>query len=872
MLSSDQIRSEFLAFFKEKGHEIVESSSLVPASDPTLLFTNAGMNQFKDVFLGLEKRNYVRAATSQKCVRAGGKHNDLENVGYTARHHTFFEMLGNFSFGDYFKKEAIHYAWELLTEVYKIPKEKLLVTVYADDDEAFSIWEKDIGLPQTKIIRIGDNKGKKYASDNFWMMGDTGPCGPCSEIFYDHGEKIPGGPPGSKNEDGDRFIEIWNLVFMQFNQDENGVMHSLPKPSVDTGMGLERISAVLQDVHSNYEIDLFQKLIKEAAKLCQVDDLSNPSLKVLSDHIRAVTFLINDGVLPSNEGRGYVLRRIIRRAIRHGYKLGLRKPFFNKLVKVLHGLMGNTYLIKDKKLQSITEEINNEESRFFETIDNGMNILNDAISKTIKEKSKILSGAVAFKLHDTYGFPLDLTADICREKKLLVNEDEFQREMDIQKNRAREAGKFKSKQIYDYEGPETQFVGYEKLHENSKIMGLLNDHGSIPQLKENDEAIIILDKTPFYAESGGQVGDTGFITSDNFKFQVNDTYKIKPNVFAHDGIVLKGKINVGEDVGAKIDISRRESIMRNHSSTHLLHKALRLTLGDHVEQKGSLVTEDRTRFDFSHSKPLSVEEKKQIESIVNDEILKNQTTQTRIMSIKDAQKEGAMMLFDEKYESSVRVLDIGNSRELCGGTHVNHTGDIGLFKIQYETGVASGIRRIEATSGLNVLNMLDGQNNLIGNLSKELNTHPDELTSKVNQLINQLKNNEKELTTLRSKIASNQSDELTSSAIEIKNFSYLAASVDNKNANELREMIDKIKTKLKSAVIILASEESDKVSFAIGVTDNLTHTIKAGEIAKFIGEIVGGKGGGRDNMAMAGGPNIKEIDQALKAIQNLLSK
>jgi alanyl-tRNA synthetase len=872
MLSSDQIRSEFLAFFKEKGHEIVESSSLVPANDPTLLFTNAGMNQFKDVFLGLERRNYVRAATSQKCVRAGGKHNDLENVGYTARHHTFFEMLGNFSFGDYFKKEAIHYAWELLTEVYKIPKEKLLVTVYADDDEAFSIWEKDIGLPQTKIIRIGDNKGKKYASDNFWMMGDTGPCGPCSEIFYDHGEKIPGGPPGSKNEDGDRFIEIWNLVFMQFNQDENGVMHNLPKPSVDTGMGLERISAVLQDVHSNYEIDLFQKLIKEAAKLCQVDDLSNPSLKVLSDHIRAVTFLINDGVLPSNEGRGYVLRRIIRRAIRHGYKLGLRKPFFNKLARVLHDLMGNTYPIKDKKLQSIANEISNEESRFFETIDNGMNILSDAISKTIKEKSKILSGALAFKLHDTYGFPLDLTSDICREKKLVVNEDEFQQEMDIQKNKAREAGKFKSKQIYDYDGPETQFVGYEKLQENSKIIGLLNDHGSIPQLNEHDEAIIILDKTPFYAESGGQVGDTGFITSDNFKFQVNDTYKIKPNVFVHDGIVLKGKINVGDDVEAKINISRRESIMRNHSSTHLLHKALRLTLGDHVEQKGSLVTEDKTRFDFSHSKPLSDEEKKQIESIVNDEILKNQTTQTRIMNIKDAQKEGAMMLFDEKYETNVRVLDIGNSRELCGGTHVNHTGDIGLFKIQSETGIASGIRRIEATSGLNVLNMLDGQNNLIGNLSKELNTHPDELTSKVNQLINQLKNNEKELSTLRSKIASNQSDELTSNAIEIKNFSYLGTRVDNKNANELREMIDKIKTKLKSAVIILASEESDKVSFAIGVTDNLTQMIKAGEIAKFIGEIVGGKGGGRDNMAMAGGPNIKEIDQALKAAQNLLSK
>jgi len=872
MLSSDQIRSEFLAFFKEKGHEIVESSSLVPANDPTLLFTNAGMNQFKDVFLGLEKRNYVRAATSQKCVRAGGKHNDLENVGYTARHHTFFEMLGNFSFGDYFKKEAIQYAWELLTEVYKIPKEKLLVTVYADDDEAYSIWEKDIGLPETKIIRIGDNKGKKYASDNFWMMGDTGPCGPCSEIFYDHGKDIPGGPPGSKNEDGDRFIEIWNLVFMQFNQDENGVMHNLPKPSVDTGMGLERISAVLQDVHSNYEIDLFQKLIKEAAKLCQVDDLSNPSLKVLSDHIRAVTFLINDGVLPSNEGRGYVLRRIIRRAIRHGYKLGLRNPFFNKLVRVLHDLMGNTYPIKDNKLQSIADEINNEESRFFETIDNGMNILNDAISKTIKEKLKILSGAVAFKLHDTYGFPLDLTADICREKKLLVNEDEFQQEMDIQKNRARESGKFKSKQIYDYNGPETQFVGYEKLHENSKIMGLLNDHGSIPQLNEHDEAIIILDKTPFYAESGGQVGDTGFITSDNYKFQVNDTYKIKPNVFAHDGIVLKGKINVGDDAEAKIDISRRESIMRNHSSTHLLHKALRLILGDHVEQKGSLVTEDKTRFDFSHSKSLSDDEKKQIESIVNDEILKNQATQTRIMSIKDAQKEGAMMLFDEKYESNVRVLDIGNSRELCGGTHVNHTGDIGLFKIQSESGIASGIRRIEATSGLNVLNMLDGQNNLIGNLSKELNSHPDELTSKVNQLINQLKNNEKELATLKSKIASNQSDELTSNAIAIKNFSYLGARVDNKNANELREMIDKIKTKLKSAVIILASKESDKVSFAIGVTDNLTQTIKAGQIAKFIGEIVGGKGGGRDNMAMAGGPNTQEIDQALKAAQNLLSK
>lgn len=862
----------FLSFFKEHGHRIVESSSLVPHDDPTLLFTNAGMNQFKDTFLGLEKRDYIRAASSQKCVRAGGKHNDLENVGYTARHHTFFEMLGNFSFGDYFKEQAIGYAWELLTTVYHIPTEKLLVTVYADDDEAYKIWSEKIGLPENKIIRIGDNKGAQYASDNFWMMGDTGPCGPCSEIFYDHGSEIPGGPPGSKDENGDRFIEIWNLVFMQFNRDEKGVMHALPKPSVDTGMGLERITAVLQHVHSNYEIDIFEALIKEASSITKTKDVHHPSLKVLADHIRATTYLIADGILPSNEGRGYVLRRIIRRAIRHGYKLGLRQPFFFKLVEVLNTLMGENYPLTESKYKKIQAEIRGEEERFFETIENGMGILDNEIREIKIKKLMFLSGDIAFKLHDTFGFPLDLTADICRENNIQVNEEEFNASMNIQKNRAREAGKFKNKIALDYSGPQTTFLGYEKTETNATVLALFFDDKEVSTLKKNQEGIVILDQTPFYAESGGQIGDIGNLFSKEIYFKVLDTFKIKDGVFGHWGRVTEGEIKANVLLNAKVDNDCRNSIKRNHSATHLLHKALKITLGEHVEQKGSLVNATRTRFDFSHPKALTQEEVVQIEAIVNDEIMKNEATETRQMPIAEAQKQGAMMLFGEKYGETVRVMDIGNSRELCGGTHVNKTGDIGLFKIQSESGIASGIRRIEATTGLNILDMITEQNNLIERLSKCLNTSPNEIFSKTEQLIGQMKDHEKLIHQLKSKLASSEGDELLNKAITIKSFSYLAATLENQGPNELREMIDNLKKKLKTAVIILASNNQGKVSFAVGVTNNLTNEIDAGEIAQYLGEAVNGKGGGRKNMAMAGGTNISMIDTAMSNVQKNLSK
>jgi len=871
-LTEKEIRNKFLDFFASKDHQIVPSSSLVPHDDPTLLFTNAGMNQFKEIFLGNEKQNYIRATSSQRCVRAGGKHNDLENVGYTARHLTFFEMLGNFSFGDYFKKEAITFAWELLTEVYKIPTQKLLVTVYKEDKEAFDIWSNEINLPDEKIILIGDNKGSKYASDNFWMMGDTGPCGPCSEIFYDHGESHFGGPPGSKDEDGDRFIEIWNLVFMQYNRDEQGKMNPLPKPSVDTGMGLERISAVLQDVHSNYEIDLFKKLIIEIANITDTKDLNHNSLKVIADHIRTTTYLINDGVLPANEGRGYVLRRIIRRAIRHGYKLGCRKPFFNKLAHLVLELMDDLKNISSSKLNSISKEILLEEERFFVTIENGMSILNTAIKETQNKKLKMLDGEVAFKLHDTYGFPLDLTADICRENKIKVDTKTFEISMKSQKTMARESGKFKQIKTLLYNGKTTDFVGYQEIQSSSNILAIFKNDLEVKEVNKSDEAVIILDKTPFYAESGGQIGDQGILDSEMGEFHVSDTIKIKKDVFGHIGKVTSGFLKVNQKIEAQIDNKRRDDIRRNHSVTHLLHKALKIVLGDHVEQKGSLVDNQKTRFDFSHTKPISNEELNKIESIVNNEILMNTKTNTEMMPIEKAKTSGALMLFGEKYESDVRVLTIGNSMELCGGTHVQNTGDIGLFKIYSETGVASGVRRIEGVSGYNLMNLLNEQINLINKISKDLNTNTKEMPSKISSILKQLKDNEKIQTQLKSQLALNQSEELINKTIKINDYDFLSEVIDGQEPNELRGMIDKLKQKLKTAVIILCSVKDKNVTFAVGVTDNLTDKIDAGTIAKTLGEKVGGKGGGRKNMAMAGGTNKELVLEAFKLVQKNLSK
>ena len=872
IITTEQIRSLFIDFFKDKGHTVVPSSSLIPHGDKTLLFTNAGMNQFKDTFLGIDNRKYSTATSSQKCVRAGGKHNDLENVGYTARHHTFFEMLGNFSFGDYFKEEAIQYAWELLTKVYKVPEENLLVTVYKDDQEAYDIWSKIIGISDKKIIKIGDNKGSKYASDNFWMMGDTGPCGPCTEIFYDHGDTISGGPPGSKDEEGDRYIEIWNLVFMQYNRDENGKMKVLPKTAVDTGMGLERITAVLQDVHSNYEIDLFREIIIKVMEVTNIKDNNHPSLKVIADHIRAATFLISDGVMPSSEGRGYVLRRIIRRAIRHGYKLGCREAFFFKIVPTLTSLMKTAYPISEDKIKIIMSEIRLEEERFFETIENGMLILEDSIQDIISMKKKILPGTLAFKLHDTFGFPLDLTADICRENNLSVNEKEFDKEMESQKNRAREAGKFTGKVVLDYEGKDTVFIGYDQTEAQVKIDGIFKDNNPCSILNDGDEGVIILNQSPFYAESGGQVGDIGIIQAKNFEFIVSDTFKFNGSIFGHAGYVQSGKINLNDKANAVINISHRSNIKRNHSATHLLHKALKIILGEHVEQKGSLVDSVKTRFDFSHNKALNSKEIKEVELIVNSEILQNQVTQTRLIKIEEAEKEGAMMLFGEKYDDQVRVLNIGNSSELCGGTHVDSTGDIGLFKIQSEVGVASGIRRIEATTGYNLIEIIEQQKTILEKVAAELNTGTQDIPIKLNQLLSQIKDNEKVIYNLKSKIASNEGDGLLDKVIKIKNYSFLAEVINDQDSNQLREMVDKLKHNLKSAVIILCTIAEGKISFAVGVTDNLTNEIDAGKIAKLLGEGVDGKGGGRKNMAMAGGTNVKKIPEAMLLVQENLKK
>ena len=857
------IRKTFLDFFASKGHTIVESSPLVPGNDPTLMFTNSGMVQFKDVFLGTDKRSYNRATSVQACLRAGGKHNDLENVGYTARHHTFFEMLGNWSFGDYFKRESLKWAWELLTEVYKLPADKLLATVYAEDDEAYDIWTKEIGLPPERVIRIGDNKGGRYKSDNFWMMADTGPCGPCSEIFYDHGAHIPGGPPGSPDEDGDRFIEIWNNVFMQFEMHEDGSVTPLPAPCVDTGMGLERLAAILQHVHSNYEIDLFDALIKAAARETGCADLANPSLKVIADHIRATSFLIVDGVIPSNEGRGYVQRRIVRRAIRHGYKLGQKTPFFHKLVQDLVQQMGAAYPKLAAQEARITEVLRVEEERFFETLAHGMEILDSALAGGQQQ----LPGEVAFKLHDTYGFPLDLTNDVCRERGLSVDEAGFNAAMQHQKETARAAGKFKMDKLLDYQGAANAFTGYTQLAESTKIVALYAEGTPVSVLNAGESGVIVLKSTPFYAESGGQVGDQGVISAGSSRFAVQDTQKIKADVFGHHGVLAEGSLKVGDAVQAQVDTDLRAATMRNHSVTHLMHHALHTVLGEHVQQKGSLVNAERTRFDFTHNAPVTPAQIAQIEALVNAEILANTATAARVMDIEAAKATGAMMLFGEKYGETVRVLDIGTSRELCGGTHVQRTGDIGLFKIVAESGVAAGVRRVEAVTGLNALTYLQGLEATVDAAASTLKAPTAELTTRIVSTLEQIKTLEKEVAQLKGKLASSQGDELLGQAVEVQGVKILAAQLEGADAKTLRDTLDKLKDKLKSAAIVLAAVDGDKVQLAAGVTPDTLGKVKAGELVNFVAQQVGGKGGGKPDMAMAGGTQPAALPQALASVQ-----
>ncbi len=869
VMKVSQIRQAFLDFFASKGHQIVPSSPVVPGDDPTLLFTNAGMNQFKDVFLGFDQRSYSRATTAQKCIRAGGKHNDLDNVGYTARHHTFFEMLGNFSFGDYSKQDAIQFAWELLTVVFKLPKEKLLITVYAEDQEAYAIWHQQIGVPAERIIRIGDNKGARYASDNFWMMGDTGPCGPCTEIFYDHGAHIPGGPPGSPDEDGDRFIEIWNNVFMQFNRDEAGNMHPLPKPSVDTGMGLERIAAVLQKVHSNYEIDLFVNLLKAAKAAVdgaggQNCAANSPSLKVIADHIRACSFVIVDGVIPGNAGRGYVLRRIARRAIRHGFKLGARQPFLYQLVPALVAEMGDAYPELRNAQDKVSDVLKQEEERFFQTIANGMEILEAALANNATN----IDGETAFRLHDTFGFPLDLTADICRERGVTVDVAGFELAMQAQRNQARAAGQFKMTQGLTYAGKPTEFHGYEQLQRDSNtITALYLDGVAVQSVAAGDNAVVVLDHTPFYAESGGQVGDRGELRNERSRFEVTDTFKIQANVFGHQGEVLEGQLCVGDSLKALVDIVHRQDTMRNHSATHLLHKALREVLGDHVMQKGSLVDASKTRFDFTHHAPISPAQLRQIEALVNREILANTATSAQVMSLEDAQKTGAMMLFGEKYGAEVRVLEIGSSKELCGGTHVGRTGDIGSLKVTSESGVAAGIRRVEAVTGNNALHFLQNLEDQMFAVAHLLKTNPNELATRVAQLQDALRQTERELERVNSKLAASQGDELAAQAIEINGLMVLALRLDGADAQVLRETLDALKAKLKTAAIVLASVQGDKVSLIAGVTANTISRIKAGDLVNFVAQQVGGKGGGKAEMAMAGGTMPSALPAALASVQ-----
>ena len=861
------IRKSFLDFFASKGHTVVPSSSLVPGNDPTLMFTNSGMVQFKDVFLGTDKRSYVRAASVQACLRAGGKHNDLENVGYTARHHTFFEMLGNWSFGDYFKRDSLKWGWELLTQVYGLPADKLTATVYIDDQEAYDIWTQEIGLPPERVIRIGDNKGKKYASDNFWMMADTGPCGPCSEIFYDHGDHIPGGPPGSPGEDGDRFIEIWNHVFMQFDMQPDGSLIKLPAPCVDTGMGLERLAAILQHVHSNYEIDIFDALIKAASRETGEADLNNKSLRVIADHIRATAFLVSDGVNPSNEGRGYVQRRIIRRAIRHGYKLGKKTPFFHKLVPDLVALMGDAYPRLKNDGARVMDVLRVEEERFFETLEIGMTILDTALSGG----AKVLPGEVAFKLHDTYGFPLDLSADVCRERGLSVDEAGFHAAMDKQKSQARAAGKFKMDKALDYTGDGHAFTGYTLLEEPAKVVALYADGVAVQSLAVGQNGVVVLNTTPFYAESGGQVGDQGRLTvgtsTKDGQFEVLDTQKIKADVFGHHGNVSYGTLRVGDAVIAQVNSDVRAQTVRNHSATHLMHKALREVLGGHVQQKGSLVNADRTRFDFTHNAPVTDAQIRQIEVLVNAEVLANEATDASEMAMEDAQKTGAVMLFGEKYGDSVRVLSIGSSKELCGGTHVSRTGDIGLFKIVAESGVAAGVRRVEAITGSNALAYVQSLESTVESAASTFKAPPAELQHRIDQTLEHVKALEKEIAALKGKLASSQGDELMTQAVELNGVKVLAARLEGADAKTLRDTMDKLKDKLKTAVIVLAAVDGDKVQIAAGVTSDSVGKVKAGELVNFVAQQVGGKGGGKADMAMAGGTDASKIDAALQSVQ-----
>ncbi|HHX2517030.1 TPA: alanine--tRNA ligase [Neisseria subflava] len=866
-MKTTELRQKFLKFFESKGHTIVRSSSLMPHDDPTLLFTNAGMNQFKDVFLGFDKRPYNRATTAQKCVRAGGKHNDLENVGYTARHHTFFEMMGNFSFGDYFKRDAIHFAWEFLTspEWLNIPKDKLLATVYAEDDEAYNIWLNEIGMPAERIVRIGDNKGAKYASDNFWQMGDTGPCGPCSEIFYDHGEEIWGGIPGSPEEDGDRWIEIWNCVFMQFNRDEQGNMNPLPKPSVDTGMGLERMAAVMQHVHSNYEIDLFQDLLKAVARETGAPfSMDEPSLKVIADHIRSCSFLIADGVLPSNEGRGYVLRRIIRRAVRHGYKLGQSKPFFHKLVADLVKEMGDAYPeLKEKQVQ-IEEALKNEESRFAQTLETGMALLENALAKG----SKKLDGEIIFKLYDTYGFPYDLTADICRERNIELDEAGFEREMEAQRARARAAQSFKANAQLPYDGQDTEFKGYSERQTESKVLALYKDGEQVNELNEGDEGAVVIDFTPFYAESGGQVGDVGYIFAGENRFEVRDTQKIKAAVFGQFGVQTSGRLKVGDSVTAKVDDEIRNANMRNHSATHLMHKALRDVLGEHVEQKGSLVTAESTRFDISHPQAVTAEEIAEVERRVNEAILANVAVNAAIMSMEDAQKTGAMMLFGEKYGDEVRVLQMGGfSTELCGGTHVSRTGDIGLFKIISEGGIAAGVRRIEAITGLNALKWAQEQERLVKDIIAETKAQTEkDVLAKIQAGAAHTKALEKELARAKAELAVHAGAKLLDNAKDLGAAKLVAAQIEA-DAAALREIVTDLTGKSDNAVILLAAVNDGKVSLCAGVSKPLTAKVKAGDLVKFAAEQVGGKGGGRPDLAQAGGTDADKLPEMLGSVE-----
>ncbi|VFR24881.1 Alanyl-tRNA synthetase [plant metagenome] len=862
-----EIRQKFLQFFQSQGHTIVPSSSLVPGNDPTLLFTNSGMVQFKDVFTGKESRPYRRATSAQRSVRAGGKHNDLENVGYTARHHTFFEMLGNFSFGDYFKQDAIRYAWELLTKVYQLPAEKLWVTVYQEDDEAHDIWAKEVGVPVERIIRIGDNKGARYASDNFWQMAETGPCGPCTEIFFDHGPDVWGGPPGSPEEDGDRYIEVWNLVFMQFERDASGTLTPLPKPCVDTGMGLERIAAVLQGVHSNYEIDLFQKLIAAASRETGCQDLHENSLKVIADHIRACAFLIVDGVIPSNEGRGYVLRRIVRRALRHGYKLGQSKPFFHRLVPDLVQEMGAAYPELEQAASRVAQVLKQEEERFGETLEHGMKILDAALSKV--EQGGRVEGTTLFTLYDTYGFPVDLTADICRERGVEVDLDGFETAMDRQREQARAAGKFKAAEGLSYDGVQTRFDGYDTLSGDVRVVALYVGGTAAQTVQAGQEAIVVLDATPFYAESGGQVGDAGVLQADGVRFVVNDTQKIQAGVFGHHGVLESGTLSVGDSLAAQVDVERRARTVRNHSATHLMHKALREVLGGHVQQRGSLVDPDKTRFDFAHDAPMTADQIAEVERIVNAEVLANAPVQARVMAFDDAVQEGAMALFGEKYGDSVRVLDIGSSRELCGGTHVVRTGDIGLFKIVAEGGVAAGVRRVEAITGDNALKWVQNLNATLARAAGALKTQPAELPERIAQVQEQVRALEKDLEQARAKLAASAGNDLAASAaVDLGGAKLLAAVVKDVDPKALRGMVDQIKDRLKPAVVLLAAGGPDgKISVVGGVTPELVGRVKAGDLVGHVAGQIGGKGGGRPDMAMGGGVDLAALPAAVDSVR-----